>query len=91
MVTKNVPVAPGVPVITPVVVFIENPAGNPTALKEVGEFIAVIAYEKGTPTKAEAFKSLVIIGAEGVVEYTKPLKVKSLILKVPPLALVPHP
>ena len=42
IVTFVVPVALGVPLITPVLVFTLNPVGNPVALKLVGLFVAVI-------------------------------------------------
>jgi hypothetical protein len=38
----NVPDAEGVPLITPVDVLTESPAGNPLAAKPVGEFEAVM-------------------------------------------------
>ena len=41
-VTLEVPAAAGVPEITPVVVLMESPAGNPVALKLVGLLLAVI-------------------------------------------------
>ena len=41
-VTVDVPAAVGVPEIIPVDVFTDSPAGNPVALKLVGEFVAVI-------------------------------------------------
>lgn len=41
-VTLDVPAAVGVPAMTPVVVLIESPAGNPAALKLVGFLVAVI-------------------------------------------------
>jgi hypothetical protein len=41
-VTEDVPVAVGVPEITPVVVLTLNPEGNPVALKLVGLLLAVI-------------------------------------------------
>ena len=41
-VTLDAPAAVGVPVIKPVVVLTESPAGNPVALKPVGLFVAVI-------------------------------------------------
>ena len=40
--TLEVPAVVGVPEIKPVVVLIDKPAGNPVALKLVGEFEAVI-------------------------------------------------
>ena len=42
MVTELVPVANGVPDMTPVVVFTLRPAGNPVALKLVGLLVAVM-------------------------------------------------
>jgi hypothetical protein len=41
-VTGKVPVTVGIPLMRPVLVLIERPAGNPRALKLVGEFVAVI-------------------------------------------------
>jgi hypothetical protein len=41
-VTVEVPAAIGVPEISPLVVFTDNPAGRPVAPKLVGEFVAVI-------------------------------------------------
>jgi hypothetical protein len=41
-VTVDVPAPVGVPEIIPVDVFTDSPAGNPVALKLVGEFVAVI-------------------------------------------------
>ena len=41
-VTVDVPVAVGVPVMAPVEVLIDNPAGNPVALKVTGLLFAVI-------------------------------------------------
>ena len=38
----EVPAAVGVPEMTPVVVLMESPAGNPVALKLVGLLLAVI-------------------------------------------------
>ena len=40
--TLEVPADVGVPVIAPVAVFTERPAGRPVALKLVGELLAVI-------------------------------------------------
>ena len=40
--TFEVAAAVGVPLITPVEVFTDNPAGKPAALKLVGELVAVI-------------------------------------------------
>lgn len=42
IVTLEVPVAVGVPLIAPVLVLTLKPAGNPVALKLVGELLAVI-------------------------------------------------
>jgi hypothetical protein len=42
IVTDDVPVAVGVPEITPVVELTLSPAGKPVALKLVGELLAVI-------------------------------------------------
>ncbi len=42
MVTEEVPVAVGVPVIAPVVVLTESPVGSPVAEKLVGLYVAVI-------------------------------------------------
>jgi hypothetical protein len=42
MFTAVVPMAVGVPLISPVLVFTLNPAGNPVALNDVGELLAVI-------------------------------------------------
>ena len=41
-VTIDVPVEVGDPLIRPVIVLIESPAGNPAAAYDVGEFEAVI-------------------------------------------------
>ncbi len=41
-VAVNVPDAVSVPLITPVAVLTDNPAGNPLAAKPVGEFEAVM-------------------------------------------------
>ena len=41
-VTVEVPVAVGVPEITPVLLLTDSPAGNPVAPKLVGLFVAVI-------------------------------------------------
>ena len=41
-VTLNDPDTVGVPEITPVLVFTDNPAGNPVALKLVGLLVAVM-------------------------------------------------
>jgi hypothetical protein len=40
--TENVPDAVGVPLITPDVALMPNPAGNPVAVKLVGLLVAVI-------------------------------------------------
>ena len=42
MVTGNVPRTDGVPVIAPVLVLIDNPAGSPVALKLVGVLVEVM-------------------------------------------------
>ena len=42
MMTFEVPVVVGVPEMRPVVGWMDNPAGNPLAAKDVGEFVAVI-------------------------------------------------
>jgi hypothetical protein len=42
IVTLEVPATVGVPEIKPVDALTDNPAGNPRALKLVGEFVAVI-------------------------------------------------
>jgi hypothetical protein len=61
---KGLPVVVvGVPVIAPVVVLTDNPAGNPAALKLVGLLLAVIVYENGVPTIPLAVLLLVITGA----------------------------
>jgi hypothetical protein len=65
-VTIEVPAAVGVPEINPLPVFTDSPAGNPVALKLVGEFVAMTWYEKAVPTVPLAVVPLVIIGATKV-------------------------
>lgn len=63
--TLVVPVTVGVPLITPVEVLTERPAGSGEALKLVGEFVAVMAKEKLEPIVPGAVRALVITGAPG--------------------------
>ena len=48
-VTVVVPMAVGVPEISPVGALAERPAGRPMTRKLVGEFVATIWYENATP------------------------------------------
>jgi hypothetical protein len=50
----------------PVVVLIDTPVGRPVAAKEVGEFVAVIAYVNDVPAVAVAVAALVITGGGGL-------------------------
>jgi uncharacterized protein YhfF len=63
MVTLDVPAAVGVPLITPVDVFMESPAGSPGAEKLVGQLLAAIEYWNDEPTAADALVALVMTGA----------------------------
>jgi len=56
-------VAVGVPVIAPVEVLTDKPAGNPVALKLVGVLLAVMVYENAAPAVPLAAELLVITGA----------------------------
>jgi hypothetical protein len=82
-VTLDVPTAPvGVPEIKPEAVFTVRPVGNPDAPKLVGEFVAVIWYEKALPFVALAVPLLVITGAPGRAALTVSIRD---VLPVPPL------
>ena len=66
MVASVMPPTVVVPLISPVVVFTLNPAGNPVALKLVGLLLAVIEYANAYPSVPVAFNELVITGTGGV-------------------------
>jgi len=61
----EVPVADGVPVISPVFASAVNPCGRPVAPKLVGLLEAVIWYRNATLTVACASKELVMTGGKG--------------------------
>ena len=75
-VTFETPAVVGVPVIKPVPEFTERPAGSPVALRLVGLLVAVIWYEKATPTVPLAVVELVITGgtSNDVGEFTVSVK-----------------
>jgi hypothetical protein len=60
--TANVPVVVGVPLITPEVVLMLNPAGNPEAEKLLGLFVAVIVTLYDAFTIAPGNEVLLITG-----------------------------
>ena len=56
------PATVGVPLINPLKVFTDSPAGRPLALKRVGELLAAMVYEKAEPLVAVALVALEIAG-----------------------------
>jgi hypothetical protein len=60
IVTLVVPETVGVPLITPVDVLTERPAGSGEALKLAGEFVAVMVKEKLEPIVPGAVRALVL-------------------------------
>ena len=65
MVAANVPATVGIPEIKPVLVLMASPAGNPDALKLVGELVAVMANENAVPVTPLAVAGLLMAGAGG--------------------------
>ena len=62
-VALEVPATVGVPDITPVVLLMVSPDGNPVAPKLVGELVAVMVYVKALPVTPPAVVGLVMTGA----------------------------
>ena len=62
METENAPVEVGVPLISPVTVFMFRPLGSPEAPKLLGEFVAAIVYENAEFCVAAALEALVTTG-----------------------------
>ena len=91
IVTLVVPAAVGVPEITPVLVLTLRPVGSGLAVKLVGLFAAVIAYEKATPTVPHAVSGLVIAGVLAIVNVcafeVPPHGVTTVIEAVPAVAM----
>jgi hypothetical protein len=79
--TVDVPPAPvGVPEIAPFVVFNVKPAGNPVAPKLVGVLLAVIWYEKATPTVPLSLVALVMTGTPKIVSVSVAVPVPRLLV-----------
>jgi hypothetical protein len=69
--TLKVPDAVGVPLITPDVVLMLNPAGSPLAVKPVGLFVAVIVTLYDVLTVAPGSDVLLITGTAGAALITR--------------------
>jgi hypothetical protein len=83
IVTLELPTAVGVPVMSPVAVATLKPAGNPVAVKLVGELLPAIWYENAMPTCPDAVRALVIDGLPKVIVSV------SVAVPVPPALVAP--